>query len=207
MHYSASFPRVALPDLVTTSTQTDLHIVLHSSPQLDAVGDFHGATIRPVWTGPNAGRTPELQRLVGKAVETALDYLWQGGVLVPTVLAVPARDGRDNLDGPEHDLRLFGDPMSIQTDLAIGLQRARRFVDLLTPRSHDRYVWVYDGYTGDQRAEAVIIEAAERGANHAWRLAVRYRLSKRGISMIDQEAAVLGLIETPFTGVVDSPAE
>jgi hypothetical protein len=167
------------------------------------VGDLSGSVARIRYerdaTGDATGRSGSLERLVGKVVDTALNYLWEGGVLVPTVLTVPRTPAATTENGESTpDLRLFGDPMSIETDLDLALRRSRRFVDLLSPEDLMAYVWAYDGFVDVKSSEAVIIEAGEAGAAHGWRLCVRYRFSKSGIALLDTEVHVLEHVYLPF---------
>ncbi len=157
-----------------------------------AIGDFSGATFRqPASVGPFGHPSSELQELTAKAVELALQNLWNGGVLVPVV----AWTGSDGLC--QH--RSFGDHTRLDTDLDLGLQGARATVDAFNPEEVARYVWVYDGYAGRNHHESVIVEAAERGCSYGWLLAARYRLSKRGITLVDQEMLEVATVRTPLS--------
>jgi hypothetical protein len=147
---------------------------------------------------PSSVPSAALQILVGEAVESVLQALWEGGVLVPTVFCVSRESEQAAITPKATNVRSFGDSTSIDTDLAQSLVGARRYVDLLSPSLELRYVWAFDGSVGPQRTESVIIEAAEAGEPHGWRLAVRYRLSKRGIALLDDTAVVIGAVDVPF---------
>jgi hypothetical protein len=143
-------------------------------------------SLRSNLTHPSA----ELQALTSQMVELSLQNLWSGGVLVPVV------GWCDSTGRVEH--RVVGDHTRIDTDLNQCLQSARAIVDALNPDRVERYVWVYDGYAGRSHHESVVVEAAERQRSDAWLLAARYRLSKRGISLVDNELLELASIEVPF---------
>ncbi len=114
-------------------------------------------------------------------------------------MPVVAWNGPD-ADGKHTDQhRLFGDPGRIDTDLDHGLQLSRACVDAFNNEHVQRYVWLYDGYTGQSHHESVVVEAAERGQSHGWLLAARYRFSKSGISLLDRDMIELATIQTPFT--------
>ncbi len=167
-----------------------------------AVGDLSGATHRQTadrdssvssgTSGSSEHPSAELQTLTARTVERALQALWDGGVLVPVVAWAATNSG-------EEQHRLFGDPSRIDTDLDHGLQLARAYVDAFNCERVERYVWVYDGYAGQSHHEAVVVEVAERGHTHGWLLAARYRLSKRGIALLDRDLVELATIRTPFT--------
>jgi hypothetical protein len=173
-----------------------------------AVGDLSGSTNRgaDVFTGPGLGGTVlepsiELKQLVSEAIGAALNCLWEGGVLVPGVFTIPAaldgaRSAEERLG--THAYRMFGDHRRIDTDLDRSLQMARSYVDVLTPDKVSSYAWVFDGYAGANHGEAVMVEAAEIGSPYAWRLAARYRFSKRGIDLLDKELIELGTVTVPF---------
>jgi hypothetical protein len=162
-----------------------------------AVGDLSSSTIRPVFGDDRDLQSTELETLVERAMETAVEYLFHGGLLVPTLLTEtePASPV-----GPS--VRLFGDPMSFETDFDAALRTSRRVVDCL-PSDVIRYVWVYDGYAGHGagHSDAIVMEAAERNARHGWRLAVRYRLNKSGITLADERMVVVGAVGVPLCGV------
>jgi hypothetical protein len=166
-----------------------------------AVGDLSGATNRNVEVDPDqwAGTEPssDLKALVSEAIGAALNCLWEGGVLVPGVFWNPVINGGAP-DRLVHEYRMFGDHRRIDTDLDRSLQMSRAYVDTLTPDKMDRYVWVFDGYAGQNHGEAVIVEAVEVGCPHAWRLAARYRFSKRGIDLVDKELIEIGTVIVPF---------
>lgn len=159
-----------------------------------AVGDLTGATFRQPAGGGLLGRpSGALQDLTATTVDLALQNLWNGGVLVP-VVAWTRADGQS-----QH--RLFGDPARIDTDLDFALQGARATVDAFNPEQVARYVWVYDGYAGRNHHESVIVEAAEQGGSYGWLLAARYRLSKRGITLVDQEMLEVATVRTPLSAL------
>ncbi len=171
----------------------------HSVERLaTAVGDLSGATNRSIdaTAGLPASQEPssELKQLVSEAIDAALNCLWEGGVLVPAVFCGPT--SADVRAVPA--FRMFGDHRRIDTDLDRSLQMARAYVDTLTPDKVGRYAWVFDGYAGPNHSEAVIVEAAEVGCEYAWRLAARYRFSKRGIDLLDKELMELGTVTVPF---------
>jgi hypothetical protein len=169
-------------------------LVTHPTlPSPSAIGDLARSTDRGALFTPTSSPSAALQQLVGETVETVLQALWDGGLLVPTVLSIP-RDTRTEA----RSLEVFGDPTSIDTDMSRSLQLARRHVDTITARTSLRYVWAFDGFVGPQRSEAVVIEAAEAHEPHGWRLAVRYRFSKRGIALLDDDAVVTGAVRLPF---------
>lgn len=167
---------------------------LHSSTL--AVGDLSASTIRVARKEITEQQSEALVELVKFTIDTAVEYLNIGGMLVPMVLF----ERRGTVVGPE--VKLFGDPMSFGTNFDLGLRQARCFVDQLTG-DIERYVWVYDGYagTGNLHSDAIVMEAAERSAGHAWQLAVRYRLSKTGMSLLDQQVICSRALAVPLCGL------
>ncbi len=162
-----------------------------------AAGDLSASTLRPVFTDERDVQTPELERLVTTALSTAVEYLHHGGLLVPTVLTdtdPPASSGPI--------VRLFGDPMSFETDIDAGLRRSRQVVDRFES-DVARYVWLFDGYSGsgNRHSDAIVMEAAERTARHGWRLTVRYRLTKTGIDLLDPDMVLVGALVVPHCGI------
>ena len=157
-----------------------------------AAADSAESTRRRSSEGVVAGRSAHLEHLVAQMVDIALDYLCQGGVLVPTVIV--AGQG-------EPTIHLFGDPMDELCDLDVALVRARNFVDSLDAATVQRYVWAYDGYAGEgaSHSDAIVMEVAERDQPHGWQLAVRYQLHAHGASAIDESVRVVDALDTPLT--------
>ena len=140
-----------------------------------------------------AGRSAELERMVAHAVDTAIEFLCHGGLLVPLVIVHSSGDPT---------LHLFGDPMDDNVDLDMALADARAFVDSLDRCVVQRYVWAYDGYAGegDEHSDAVVLEAAEAAEPHGWQLAVRYKLHSGGASAVDASVQVVDALNTPLNG-------
>ena len=155
------------------------------------VGDSTSATLRRRAEVLEAGRSPALERIVAHAVDTAIEFLCHGGVLVPVVIVQGAEDPT---------LHLFGDPMDDGVDLDQALADARAFVDALDPAHVHRYVWAFDGYAGEGEAhsDAVVMEAAEAAEPHGWQLAVRYHLHAGGASAVDTSVQVVEALDTPL---------
>jgi hypothetical protein len=161
-----------------------------------AVGDLSASTVRVAREEVTEQQSEALVELVKLTIDTAIEYLNIGGMLVPMVLT----ERQGIVVGPE--VKLFGDPMSIGTNFDLGLRQARRFVDGLAG-DVERYVWVYDGYAGigTRHSDAIVMEAAERSAGHAWQLTVRYRLSKTGMSLLDHQVICSRAVAVPLCGL------
>ncbi len=159
---------------------------------LIAVGDFSGYTLRSPTIHDGDVPSAELEALVALGVETAIEYLSAGGLLVPLLLTET-----DQVTG--HEMTLFGDPMSVEADLDAGLRQSRIVVDQLPP-TVVRYVWIYDGYagTGARHSDAIICEAAEQSGRHGWQLSVRYRLQRIGVTILDAAASVGSVVHVPM---------
>lgn len=162
-----------------------------------AAGDLSASTLRPRFTDECDVQTMELERLVSTALSTAVEYLHHGGLLVPTLVTET-----DPADAAGPRVRLFGDPMSFETDIDAGLRRSRQVVDRLDS-DIARYVWMFDGYagSGSRHSDAIVMEAAERTARHGWRLTIRYRLTKTGIDLIDPTMVLVGALIVPHCGI------
>ena len=163
------------------------------------VADTTAATRRRYADAFVAGRSPELERLVAHAVDTSIEFLCHGGLLVPLVIVHAEGDPT---------MHLFGDPMDDNVDLDMALADARAFVDSLDRNSVQRYVWAYDGYAGegDDHSDAVVMEAAEAAQPHGWQLAVRYKLHAGGASAVDASVQVVEALDTPLNGVSSDQA-
>jgi hypothetical protein len=168
-----------------------------SETSILAVGDLSSSTLRPPHLEERDVQSPELEALVTKALDAAVEYLTHGGLLVPMVFTEsdPAAP-----TGPS--VTLFGDPMSFETDFDAALRGSRRAVDGL-PREVTRYVWLFDGYAGRgaRHSDAIVMEAAERSARHGWRLAVRYRIGRTGVTLADERTVVAGALIVPHCNV------
>ncbi len=157
------------------------------------VADTTAATRRRSANALVAGRSSELERLVAHAVDTAIEFLCHGGLLVPLVIVHAQGDPT---------LHLFGDPMDENVDLDMALADSRAFVDSLDRNIVQRYVWAYDGYAGEgeEHSDAVVMEAAEAAQPHGWQLAVRYKLHTGGASALDASVQVVEALDTPLNG-------